>query len=45
VSATVGRAWRLRSVRDARVAWGFFAAIGLVVVLFLVAQDFARNPP
>lgn len=45
VSATVGRAWRLRSLRDERVVWGFVAAIGLVVVLFLVAQDFARNPP
>jgi hypothetical protein len=45
VSATVRRAWRLRSLRDERVVWGFMAAIGLVVALFLVAQDFARNPP
>jgi hypothetical protein len=45
VSATAGRAWRLRSLRDQRVVWGFIAAIGLVVVFVLIAQDFARNPP
>ena len=45
VSATVGRARRLRSLRDQRVAAGLIAAIGLVVAFVLVAQDFARNPP
>ncbi len=45
VGATAGRAWRLRSLRDQRVVWGFIAAIGLVVMFLLIAQDFARNPP
>jgi hypothetical protein len=45
VGAAVGRAWRLRSVRDATVVRGLAVAIGLVVAGVLIAQEFARNPP
>ncbi len=45
VGAVIGRAWRLRSLRDARVVAGFLAAVGLAVLFVLIAQDLARNPP
>ena len=45
VSAAVGRAWRLRSLKDATVVWGLAVAIGLVAAGVLIDQDFARNPP
>ena len=45
VSAAVGRAWRLRSLRDPRVIWGLGIAIGLIAAFVLIAQDLARNPP
>lgn len=44
-SSVVGRAWRLRSLRDPRVVWGLTIAIGLVAAFVLIAQDLARNPP
>lgn len=45
VSAAVGRARRLRSLRDAGVAWGLLVAAGLGIAFVLIAKGFAGNPP
>ena len=45
VLASVARAVRLRTLRDARVWTGLLVAGGLGLAFALIAQDFARNPP
>ena len=45
VVASIGRAVRLRTLRDARVWAGLLVAGCLVLAFALLAQDFAQNPP
>ena len=45
VGATLGRARRLRSIRDGRVLAGTVIAVALVALSVQVAFELARNPP